>query len=120
MDQKMDEVWERSVQFVILNMVTKIRIPQTVSFFFYFEQLLICLIKQQKTLGAVIAEYEADNGDRRRGNVDEQGVFEECQIEKQSLLALVLMTCERKLKTKCECLIINQKFILVLFFLFAL
>ena len=40
-------------------------------FFFYFEQLLICLIKQQKTLGAVIAEYEADNGDRRRGNVDE-------------------------------------------------
>jgi hypothetical protein len=65
-------------------------------FFFQFERLLrvVCLIKQQQILGAVIAEYASDNGDSTRGNQDEEGMFEGCQIEKQSLRALVPMACE--------------------------
>ena len=49
-------------------------------FFFQFERLLVCLIKQQQLLGAVIAEYEVDTGDSTRGNLDKEGIFEVCQI----------------------------------------
>jgi len=52
-------------------MVIKIPVPYTGSFFFHFEPLLLCLIKQHQILRAVIAEYEADNGDSSRGNLDE-------------------------------------------------
>jgi hypothetical protein len=53
-------------------MVMKIRVAYTGNFFFYhFERLLVCLIKQQKILGEVTAEYEADNGDSSMGNLDE-------------------------------------------------
>jgi hypothetical protein len=48
----------------------KIPVPYTGSFFL-FQAIIISLIKQQQMLGAVIAEYEANNGDSSRGNLDE-------------------------------------------------